>query len=342
MTQQLHAELVAGPDLTHDLAATLKAASDPLRLEVLRLLARDSFGVMELSRIFAIKQSGMSHHLKVLATAGLVATRREGNSIYYRRALPEQRDPRRELLTSLFATLDLQPLSAEIQQRQGQVQVERARASQAFFTDNAGKFRAQQDLIASYPIYADVVTELLTKTPLTATGRALEVGPGEGEFLAVLAPRFQRVSALDNSASMLDKAATAARNAGLANIDFIHGDTRAALQRQLRADCVVANMVLHHVASPASVFDDIGKLLNPGGVLFITDLCHHDQQWAREACGDLWLGFEPDDLSGWAHQAGLEEGLSQYIALRNGFQIQVRQFFSPLRGTEHQEHNHYV
>ncbi len=66
----------------NDLAATLKAAGDPLRLEILRLLARDSFGVMELSRIFDTKQSGMSHHLKVLANAGLVATRREGNSIF--------------------------------------------------------------------------------------------------------------------------------------------------------------------------------------------------------------------------------------------------------------------
>src|SRR3954462_1825364 len=64
----------------------LKAAGDGFRLEILRVLAQDSFGVLELCRIFAAKQSGMSHHLKVLTSAGLLSTRREGNSIFYRRA----------------------------------------------------------------------------------------------------------------------------------------------------------------------------------------------------------------------------------------------------------------
>ncbi|RYZ84355.1 MAG: ArsR family transcriptional regulator, partial [Moraxellaceae bacterium] len=50
----------------------LKAAGDSFRLDVLRVLAQDSFGVLELCRIFSAKQSGMSHHLKVLTNAGLV------------------------------------------------------------------------------------------------------------------------------------------------------------------------------------------------------------------------------------------------------------------------------
>ena len=80
------------PSIRHDdcdeLSALCKAGGDPLRLNVLRALANDSFGVLELTHIFATGQSGMSHHLKVLSQAGLVATRREGNAIFYRRALP--------------------------------------------------------------------------------------------------------------------------------------------------------------------------------------------------------------------------------------------------------------
>ena len=53
------------------LAAFLKAAGDPLRLEVLQVLGQNSFGVLELCEIMAMKQSGMSHHLKVLAQGGL-------------------------------------------------------------------------------------------------------------------------------------------------------------------------------------------------------------------------------------------------------------------------------
>ena len=80
------------PTFRHDdcdeLAALCKAGGDPLRLNVLRALANDSFGVLELAHIFDTGQSGMSHHLKVLSQARLVATRREGNAIFYRRALP--------------------------------------------------------------------------------------------------------------------------------------------------------------------------------------------------------------------------------------------------------------
>ena len=53
-----------------ELAALNKAAGDPLRLEILRLLKTESLGVLELTSIFKTKQSGMSHHLKVLAKAG--------------------------------------------------------------------------------------------------------------------------------------------------------------------------------------------------------------------------------------------------------------------------------
>tara|TARA_B100000446_G_scaffold52004_4_gene48110 strand:+ start:711 stop:1703 length:993 start_codon:yes stop_codon:yes gene_type:complete len=323
---------VAETPLTQELAATLKAAGDPLRLEILRLLARDSFGVMELSRIFAIKQSSMSHHLKVMATAGLVATRREGNSIFYRRQLPAADDPLYALQNSLCIALDTQPLPQEVQVRLSDIQRERASASQAFFADNATKFRQQQELIASFSAYADGVAEMLKQTTFAERIKALEVGPGEGEFLATLSQQFKQVIALDNSKSMLNKARRTAQTEQLDNIEFIHGDTTYAVEQGCQVDCAVINMVLHHVPSPAQIFDDVSHLLKSGGCLLVADLCHHDQQWAKEACGDVWLGFEPDDFSHWAQQAGLQTGQSQYIALRNGFQIQVRQFFKPHKG----------
>ncbi len=63
-----------------------KASADSLRLLVLRVLRKDSFGVSELCSIFDIRQPALSHHLKVLSGAGLVAARREANSIFYRRS----------------------------------------------------------------------------------------------------------------------------------------------------------------------------------------------------------------------------------------------------------------
>ena len=67
-----------GSDLDQ-LTLLYKALADQLRLQILRLLRNESFGVLELCRILEIKQSALSHHLKILATADVVTTRREGN-----------------------------------------------------------------------------------------------------------------------------------------------------------------------------------------------------------------------------------------------------------------------
>ena len=305
----------------------LKAAGDSLRLDILRVMKRDSFGVLELCQLLDAKQSGMSHHLKVLTNAGLLAPRREGNSIFYRRAYLAPDNPLQALQQQLFATLDREPLPATLSERLRDLRGERALASQHFFADNAHKFRAQQDLIASYPVYAEQVGQLLANTPLPDNHLALEVGPGEGEFLPVLARRFKHLVALDNAPTMLERAQALAAERGLSNVEFIGGDTRALKAHKVLADCIVVNMVLHHTPSPADIFQDLSAALVRGGALLVTDLCRHEQTWAREACGDLWQGFEPDDLSRWAFDAGLSEGQSVYFALRNGFQIQLRQFF---------------
>jgi len=313
----------------------LKAAGDSFRLDILRVLSEDSFGVLELCRVFATKQSGMSHHLKVLTSAGLLSTRREGNSIFYRRAywLPES--PLANLKQALFASIDQLPISESVQIQLRELELERSLASQHFFAENAHKFREQQDLIASYSVYAEHVSQLLNNTPLRSWNLALEVGPGEGEFLPVLAQKFAQVVALDSSAEMLQKSrehfqkVKEAQQYDLRAVEFIHGDTHVLADKKVLADCIVVNMVLHHTPSPADIFQDLSKSLAPGGALLICDLCRHEQAWAREACGDLWQGFEPQDFSRWAEAAGLIEGQSVYFALRNGFQIQLRQFFKP-------------
>src|SRR5690606_41626405 len=62
--------------LLSDLAAMHKACGDLLRLEILRALRHNAFGVLELCNLFDVRQPAMSHHLKVLAKAGLVETQR--------------------------------------------------------------------------------------------------------------------------------------------------------------------------------------------------------------------------------------------------------------------------
>ena len=314
------------------LAPVFKASGDPMRLEILRVLQRDTFGVLELSQIFEMRQSGMSHHLKVLATAGLLEPQREGNAIFYRRPLQSGTDSLQDVtIHRIFELVDQVVLPVHLSTRIQEIRTQRADQSLAFFARHAEQFREQQELIAAFELYAEPVAELLQqRSELEGWQQILEIGPGEGAFLAELSQLGESVVALDNSKDMLEKARATCDAGSLHNVTLVEGTTD--LLRQTHAghfDLVVANMVLHHVPSPADIFADATALIRPGGSLVISDLCSHDQNWAKANCGDLWLGFEPEELTAWASDAGLETGETLFIGLRNGFQIQVREFRKP-------------
>ncbi len=315
-------------DLSTRLLQLCKAGAEPLRLQVLRVLRRDAYSVQELCQILDVRQSGMSHHLKILAAAGLVVRRREGNSLFYRRNCQAGSEPLRELHAAMLAAADQLSLDGGQQQRLDEVVVERAERSRAFFTEHAGEFGEQQEQMVAYGVYGQSCAELLRASQPDGGQLAIEVGPGEGAFLAELAARYPRVIALDNSEAMLAKARQAATEQGLGNIEFVLGDSRSAALPANQADCVVANMVLHHLPSPSDIFADVQRLLRPGGLFCVAELCPHDQNWARQACGDLWLGIAPDDLTEWASACGMEEGPSVYLAQLNGFRVQIRQFIN--------------
>src|SRR5690606_16890120 len=131
---------------------------------------------------------------------------------------------------------------------------EREELAREFFDRYADDFREQQDLIAPFDQYADGVTDLLLQTEPEKHQQVLEIGPGEGEFLPTLAGIFHRVTAIDISKEMLEKAEALIRQQKLKNVTLLKADTADAVQQQIRVERVVCNMVLHHVPSPADVF----------------------------------------------------------------------------------------
>ena len=320
------------PSPIESLTALHKALADHLRLQILRLLKNESFGVLELCRILDIRQSALSHHLKILATSHLVSTRREGNSIFYRRALLSEADVYGDIKKTVFENLDSLEIPSAQLRKIKQIQLERAQLSLNFFNKNANKFREKQGLIVEHADYASSLHDLINGLSLSDKAAVMEVGPGEGQLLTELAQRFKNLTALDNSKDMLDKSRSAIAERGQSGVEFILGDTAVARKQNVSSDLIIFDMVLHHISSPAKTFKDSAALLNSDGYLLIVELCSHDQDWVRESCGDLWLGFEEGDLDHWAQRAGLEKQQSSYLGLRNGFQIQMRTFKSVVSG----------
>ncbi len=67
-------------------AAVGRALADPKRLCVLESLAVGELSVRDLSVRVGCQVPNMSQHLAVLRRAGLVTTRRDGSTVYYRLA----------------------------------------------------------------------------------------------------------------------------------------------------------------------------------------------------------------------------------------------------------------
>ncbi|MDG2118265.1 MAG: metalloregulator ArsR/SmtB family transcription factor [Gammaproteobacteria bacterium] len=303
-----------------------RAFADSVRTSILRVLESESFGVLELSRLLDIRQSALSHHLKTLAVAGLVAKRREGNSIFYRRAFLREDDPYVEFKRAAFKCIDSLQMDEAHRRRLDVLEHERSELSLNFFKKNAEKFAKNQELIVERSQYSPILEELISSLNLPSDSTVVEIGPGEGFLLVKLAQLFDQVIGIDNSAEMLSKAKESVSDANLDNVAFIHGDANQQSISRARVNLVVMDMVLHHLPSPANIFGSVAEMLNPLGYFLAVDLAQHDQGWVCKSCGDLWLGFDEVELENWAVLAGLEPLQSVNLALKNGFQVQISLF----------------
>src|SRR2546428_12348755 len=74
-----------------DLGRFLVALGDPIRQGIVVALSRERLNVGELAARFPLSRPAMSHHLKVLADAGLLVRERQGRERVYRLRVKRRR-----------------------------------------------------------------------------------------------------------------------------------------------------------------------------------------------------------------------------------------------------------
>jgi ArsR family transcriptional regulator len=85
-------ETLPEDDLVHASVRLMKGFADETRLKILCLLREEEACVHDIVDALDVSQSGVSHQLRVLRDARLVAYRREGRHVYYRLADAHVRD----------------------------------------------------------------------------------------------------------------------------------------------------------------------------------------------------------------------------------------------------------
>jgi DNA-binding transcriptional ArsR family regulator len=95
------ARAIGVPEDADSADAVLRALADPHRRQILRLVRGGELAAGEIASHFDATQQAVSHHVQVLARAGLLSERREGARRLY--ALePYALDPVREVLSELW------------------------------------------------------------------------------------------------------------------------------------------------------------------------------------------------------------------------------------------------
>jgi SAM-dependent methyltransferase len=148
-------------------------------------------------------------------------------------------------------------------------------------------------------LYRGVASDVAAE--LAARGRArraviVDLGCGPGDLALELAHRLRdaRIVGVDVSPSMMQLASRHATIDG--RLRFVVGDAEALPFADESVDLVVSTLSLHHWTRPGAVFDEISRVLRPGGLALVYDvglLTMSDGDLAKLA-GTAGLG--PDEL----------------------------------------------
>ncbi len=279
--------------------AGAKALADPTRMRLVALLDGHEYTVSELCDILQQSQPRVSRHLKLLAEAGLVSRQAEGTWAYYRltQGVLAQR------CASLVDLVDRRDGETfRDGERAETVRRRRDEEAGAYFERIAGEW---DELRAIHVADRLVEQAVLDALPAQADLRVLDLGTGTGRMLEVVADRAAHGVGVDLSPKMLQVARARLEAAGHRHLRVQHGSISDLAQPRASQDVAILHQVLHFVDEPAPIFEEVARVLVPGGVLVIVDFAPHELEELRTDFAHRRLGVRDEDVRRWAAGAGL-------------------------------------
>jgi SAM-dependent methyltransferase len=277
----------------------LTTLSDSTRSRTLLLLERHELTVSELCAILQLPQSTVSRHLKTLADANWVASRREGTSRYYTLSLGDRDPAARRLWSLLREQVSASAGSDQDARRLEGVLARRKSKSEEFFETTAGQWDKLREELFGAASHLQALPGLLDDGWVVG-----DLGCGTGHVASALAPFVARVVAVDRSGEMLE--AARGRLSDVSNVELKRGELESLPIADESLDAATLLLVLHHLADPAAALLEAARVLKPEGRLVIADMLPHDREEYRHQMGHVWLGFSGDQMHGLLGAAGFD------------------------------------
>ncbi|QGP78993.1 ArsR/SmtB family transcription factor [Sphingobium sp. CAP-1] len=279
-----------------------RALGDPTRLRIIHLLRAMELAVGEIAQVVGQSQPRVSRHVRILAEAGLVERRKEGNWVFLRLGRDRGMAPFLTLFDrlepsegeALWQTADLARLAA--------VRADRARAAESYFAEHAEEWDAIRSLHVAEADVEAAMTALLRQEPI---GHLLDIGTGTGRIIELFGDAAHQVTALDRSPDMLRLArAKLPQDAG-DKYALLLGDFLDLPLEPGSADTVVLHQVLHYAQAPEMVIAQAARVAAAGGRVLIADFAAHEREELRTRDQHARLGFSDAQIENWFADAGL-------------------------------------
>lgn len=279
----------------------LRACGEATRLRLLALLSRGELSVGEMVQALGQSQPRLSHHLKILASAGIVERLPEGAWVFYRWA---QSGSARQLLDQIFEDID--PDSPVLQKDRAQLNAIRAKrqdAASAHFDELA----ADWDRVRALHTPNEAIeSELLSLVEGQQFSNMLDIGTGTGRLLNLFASQVAQADGLDFSHDMLTVARAMIAQEGHEHIHLRHGMAEELPYPDSSKDFVTIHQVLHFLLDPERAIEEIARVLRPGGTVLIVDFAPHGLEFLRDEYGHERLGIAAERLQDWGATKGLD------------------------------------
>ncbi|HSK19126.1 MAG TPA: metalloregulator ArsR/SmtB family transcription factor [Longimicrobiales bacterium] len=289
----------------------LSVVADAFRARTLAVLARQELTVSELCDVLQLPQSTVSRHLRMLADAGWVASRREGTSRYYSLPLDDLEPSRRQLWGLVNEQVARTAEAAQDEARLRSVLAGRRSKSAAFFSSAAHRWDIVRAELFGRDSHLPPLLALLD--PGWVVG---DLGCGTGQVSEALAPFVGRLIAVDTSGEMLE--AARARLRDYPNVETCPGTLERLPLGDAQLDVGLLVLVLHHTADPGRVLVEAARVIRPGGVVLVADMLPHDHDEYRQTMGHVWLGFGERQMERWLAAAGFERMRWHHLPVEPG------------------------
>ncbi|MDD5406112.1 MAG: class I SAM-dependent methyltransferase [Sulfurovaceae bacterium] len=150
---------------------------------------------------------------------------------------------------------------------------------------------------------AKEISEIILKNiDINSSMELIDFGAGTGLLTYFIAPYVSKITAIDNSPTMLEEF-KAKQSEFACKTDIIKTDIMSD-DLKIKADGIISSMTMHHIEDIQSLLNKLYVMLNDNGFIAIADLDSEDGSFHGDNEGVYHFGFDREMLTNVAQKAG--------------------------------------